>query len=256
MEKEIYRYMRAGEDVFRDRCAADIEQFRKGLFELIIYDGGKRVDVDAAVQVCMTDIDFNFGANIFMLNQYDTDEQNRRYEEKFTEIFNSAAVPLYWEGTEPSRGELRYARETANDVYRRPPADVVVDFCRENGIRMKGHPLFWHEFIPGWLMDYTWDELKFVIEKRFREISERYADQVERFDVVNEPSRIYDVYMRDRSGRAPYLVPADDYCVWLFRLAEQYFPSNTLILNDTVGAVFHEFRGKYSGFYLNIKDLL
>lgn len=51
-------------------------------------------------------------------------------------------------------------------------------------------------------------------------------------------------------------MPDDDYCLWLFRLASQYFPANKLILNDTVGASFHEFRGKYSGFYLNIKELL
>ena len=62
----------------------------------------------------------------------------------------------------------------------------------------------------------------------FAEISERYAGCVERFDVVNEPSRIYDVYMRDRASRdAAYLLPEDDYCVWMFNLARQYFPANT-----------------------------
>ena len=257
MEKEIYRHLRAGEDYYKDRCDADIERFRKGLFELIVVENGKPVTGEVTVEAHMTDIDFNFGANIFMLNQYDTDAQNRLYEEKFTKLFNSAAIPLYWEGTEPAEGQLRYAKETPNDVYRRPPADMAAEFCRERGIRMKGHPLFWHEFVPKWLMNYSWDELKPIIAKRFGEISERYAGCVERFDVVNEPSRIYDVYMRDRASRdAAYLLPEDDYCVWMFNLARQYFPSNTLILNDTVGAAFHEFRGKYSGYWLLINDLL
>lgn len=62
--------------------------------------------------------------------------------------------------------------------------------------------------------------------------------------------------MRDRARGGSFPLPKDDYCLWLFNLARQLFPSNTLILNDTVGASFHEFRGKYSGYYLNIKDLL
>lgn len=256
MDKEIYRFIRDGEAYVQERADADIERFRKGLFELIICRGGKPLTGDVSVEAELTDIDFNFGANIFMLNQYDSDEQNRLYEREFMKIFNSAAIPLYWEGTEPEQGRLRYSRETPNDIYRRPPADIVADFCEANGIRMKGHPLFWHEFIPAWLGKYTFGELKYFIEKRFSEISERYAKRCERFDVVNEPSRIYDVYMRDRRGSGTYILPDDDYCVWLFGLARRYFPANTLILNDTVGAAFHEFRGKYSGYYLNIKDLL
>lgn len=256
MEKNIAKHLRAGEDVYRDRADSDIERYRKGLFELVICENGRPVEGDVRVKASMTDIDFNFGANIFMLNQYDTDAQNRLYEKKFTKLFNSAAIPLYWEGTEPQQGYLRYDRETPNDVYRRPPAAMAADFCEANGLHMKGHPLFWHEFVPGWLYQYTFSEMKYLIEKRFSEIAQRFADRCERFDVVNEPSRIYDVYMRDRRSGTHYILPEDDYCVWAFQLARRYFPGNTLILNDTVGACFHEFRGKYSGFYLNIKDLL
>ncbi len=256
MEKEMYRHIRAGEAYVSGRVDQDIERNRKGSFELIITENGKPLE-NAVVEAHMTDIDFNFGANIFMLNQYDTDEQNRLYEKKFTNLFNSASIPLYWEGTEPTEGQLRYSADTPNDVYRRPPAEMTADFCEENNLKMKGHPLFWHEFIPKWTSEYPYSELKYFIEKRFYEISELFAKRCERFDVVNEPSRIYDVYMesRDTTWRH-YILPEDDYCVWLFELARKYFPANTLILNDTVGAVFHEFRGKYSGYYLNIKDLL
>ena len=256
MEKDIAKYIRAGEDYVRDRADAEIERNRKGLFELVLCENGQPIGGDVRVEARMTDIDFNFGANIFMLNQYDTDAENRRYEKEFTKIFNSAAIPLYWEGTEPVESVLRYSADTPNNVYRRPPADFVADFCEDHGLRMKGHPLFWHEFIPAWLKKYTFGEIKYLVERRFAEISERYADRCERFDVVNEPSRIYDVYMTSRGGNWTYILPEDDYCIWAFNLARRYFPANTLILNDTVGASFHEFRGKYSGYYLNIKDLL
>lgn len=255
-ENKVYQYIKDGESAFSARADRDIERNRKGDFELVISDAEGNPVKGAKVNVRMTQIDFNFGANIFMLGEYDTDEQNRRYEEEFCKLFNSAAVPLYWEGTEPTRGYLRYSTDTKRDCYRRPPADAVRDFCRDRGLRMKGHPLFWHEFVPHWLPD-DFNELKPFIVKRFEEISERYAKDFERFDVVNEPSRIYDVYMRDRRNpRAKCIVPDDNYLPWIFGLADRLFPTNTLILNDTVGASFEEFRGKYSGFYLNIASLL
>ena len=254
--KELEQWLRDGECVYTARADRDIERHRKGDFELVLYDEKGELLKGAQVEAQMLDIDFNFGANIFMLGEYESEEKNRLYEEKFLALFNSASVPLYWEGTEPREGYLRYDRDTPRDVYRRPPGDAVRDFCKEKGLHMKGHPLFWHEFIPHWLPD-DFKELKLLIVKRFGEIAERYRDDVEMFDVVNEPSRIYDVYMRDRRqpGRKS-IVPEEDYCVWVYDLARKYFPANKLIFNDTVKAAFDEFHGKYSCFYLTAKDLI
>jgi hypothetical protein len=44
----------------------------------------------------MTALDFHFGCNIFMLGEYDSPEKNKLYEEKFTALFNTATLPLYW----------------------------------------------------------------------------------------------------------------------------------------------------------------
>lgn len=253
---KVYQMIQKGESVFLERAERDIERNRKGSFELVfLYKDGKCPE-KAKVHAKLKRIDFNFGANIFMLGEYDDSERNKLYGEKFCKLFNSASIPLYWEGTEPQQGYLRYAKGTKRDVYRRPPADEMEEFCLAHGLRMKGHPLFWHEFVPKWLPD-DYRDLKPLIVKRFSEIAERYKDTVESFDVVNEPSRIYDVYMRDRRNHErKCIVPEDDYCLWMFDLARKYFPSNKLILNDTMEASFMEFRGKYSGYYLNIKDLL
>lgn len=255
MEKQIAKFLRESSLYADSRVRAETERNRKGLFELILTENGKPISEEAVVTAKLTDIDFRFGANIFMLGQYG-DQRDRLYEEKFTKLLNAATVPLYWEGTEPQKGQTRYSADTPDDIYRRPPADKVVSFCEKNRLHMKGHPLFWHEFIPAWTSVMPYSELKKYIVKRFTEISERYAGKIELFDVVNEPSRVYDVYMRDRRGRGAFILPEDDYCMWLFDLARRLFPSNRLILNDTVGASFHEYRGKYSGYYLNIKDLL
>lgn len=160
MDSEIRRYLREGESYVRNRAIADIERTRKGLFELRFFKNGKPVQQNLRAVLKQTDLDFNFGANIFMLEQYETEEKNRLYKKEFLKIFNSASIPLYWEGTEPQEGHLRYDRGMPNDVYRRLPAVEVADFCEAHGLRMKGHPLFWHEFIPSWLTKYTFTEQK------------------------------------------------------------------------------------------------
>lgn len=251
----IYSYLERSESVYSARADRDIEINRKGNFELILRDKNGEIIKNARVSVKLDDLDFNFGANIFMLGEYKDEEKNRLYEEKFLNIFNSASIPLYWGGTEPRQNYLRYTEDTPRDVFRRPPLDTVIKFCKEHGLKMKGHPLYWHEFIPSWLPE-RFEDLLPLLAKRFDEISSHCGFDVERFDVVNEPSRIYQVHMRDRRNGRFHHVPPDDYCIRLFEMARRYFPANTLILNDTVGASFTDFRGKYSGYYLNIKDLL
>lgn len=252
---EISKYLRDGEKVLQTRADRDIKRNRTDRFTICFRDKGELVSDNIRIKVKLTELDFKFGANIFMLGEYDDNARNRLYESEFCKLFNSATVPLYWEGTEPEKGLLRYDVSSKHDIYRRPPADYVVDFCRQHNLHMKGHVLLWHEFIPKWLPD-NYSDIKPLLAKRFREIGERYHNTIEMFDVVNEPSRIFDVSMRDRYSQAKYFVPDDDYISWAFRLAEQYMPANKLILNDTVQASFHEFRGKYSGYYLNIQSLL
>lgn len=94
MESEIRRYLREGESYVRNRAIADIERTRKGLFELRFFKNGKPVQQNLRAVLKQTDLDFNFGANIFMLEQYETEEKNRLYEKEFLKIFNSASIPL------------------------------------------------------------------------------------------------------------------------------------------------------------------
>lgn len=255
MKERLEAYLKESEATYRERTEHDIQQNRKGNFELILIDREGKPLENCAVTAELLSLDFNFGCNIFMLGEYDSLEKNKLYEEEFTSLFNTATLPLYWEGTEPREGYLRYKKGTPHDVYRRPPLEETIEFCEKNHLRMKGHPLFWHEFVPDWLPD-RYADLKPHIERRFEEIASICGGRVEAFDVVNEPSRIYDVHIRDRKSGRKHLVPDDNYCEALFYLAKRYFPSSKLILNDVTGAVFDEFRGKYSGFYLLIEKYL
>ena len=207
------------------------------------------------VKYCLKRHDFDFGCNLFMLDQYETAEENDRYLTLWKKLFNTAVVPVYWEGTEPQQGLLRYDDHNGVNMYRRPPARKVVDYCKANNITPKGHPLFWHEFIPSWLPK-NWNELFPLIEKRFAEISELFAEDIPVFDVVNEPSRIWDMTFEHASDGYTMLNPPEDYLEQLLTLGKKYFPNNQLILNDAVSASFMDFRGIYGGYYQLHKRLI
>ena len=239
---------------FEDRYPSELEKNRKGDFAVSVQKNGKPLE-NYTVTYTLERHDFDFGCNLFMLEQYDEKAQQDTYYAQWLRLFNTAVVPLYWEGTEPERGYLRYTADTANDVYRRPPADRVAAFCRENGVAMKGHPLFWQEFIPRWLPE-KWDELYPLIEKRFAEIAARYADKIPVFDCVNEPSRLFDQLFEYRENGWKCVFPPDDYIEQIFALGKRCFPDNTLILNEATGAAFGEFRGVFGGYYLLLEKLL
>lgn len=250
----ILEALEDSKEYFESRYEGEIEKNRKADFTVKVFKDGKPVE-NAQVSYALKKHDFDFGCNIFMLDQYSDEEQQETYCRQWLNLFNTAVVPLYWEGTEPQQGYLRYAADSPNDVYRRPPADRVVQFCQEHGVAMKGHPLFWQEFIARWLPE-DWDSLYPLIVKRFREISERYADIIPVFDCVNEPSRLFDQHFEYRKKDWKCVFPPDDYIEQMFSLADQYFPNNTLILNEATGATFGEFRGIFGGYYLLLEKLL
>ncbi len=241
----IAEMLEKSRDYYEERANRDIDKYRKGNFSIKITKDAK--PVNAEVHYKLKKIDFEFGCNIFMLDQYDDPERQEQYLEQWKHLFNTAVVPLYWEGTEPSKGELCYEKGSS-EMYRRPPADRVVEYCKQNGIAMKGHPLFWHEFIPKWLPE-DWSEILPLVEKRFDEISRRYSNDIDAFDCVNEPGRIWDMTHEHRTDGYKMITPPEGYLEQVFALGKKYFPENKLILNEAVGSSLCEFKGVWGSYY-------
>lgn len=249
----IKRALEESREYFEARYRSDLAKNRKGDFSIALLKDGK--PFEGKVSYALKKHDFDFGCNIFMLDQYEDKEQETLYHKNWENLFNTAVVPLYWEGTEPTEGYLRYSADSDNDVYRRPAPGKVIKYCKERGIALKGHPLFWHEFIARWLPE-SWDGLYPLIEKRFKEISELFGEDIPVFDCVNEPSRIWDMTHEHKNDGYKMVAPPDGYLEQLFTLGEKYFGNNELILNEATGAAFSEFKGVYGGYYLLIKELL
>ncbi len=70
-------------------------------------------------------------------------------------------------------------------------ADEIANFARQNGLRMSGHTFVWHQMQPGWFFQESGKPTtKEVVDKRLKdhifEMTKRYADVVDNWDVVNE----------------------------------------------------------------------
>lgn len=124
----------------------------------------------------------------------------------------------------------------APGVWRWEEADRIADFCRENGIRMRGHCLVWHNQFSDWMFtDADGNPVdRETFYARLREhilaVVGRYKDVVYAWDVVNEA-------MSD-GGENPYRktrlyeLCGDEFIARAFRYAREADPNALLFYND------------------------
>lgn len=128
--------------------------------------------------------------------------------------------------------------------YRWGRADSVANFCRTNGIKLRGHCLVWHAQFCDWMFtdNKGKDVSKEVFYKRLREhihtVVNRYKDVVYAWDVVNEA--MADGNGGGRWGRTPsdyresrlYKLCGDEFIAKAFQFAREADPNALLFYND------------------------
>jgi endo-1,4-beta-xylanase len=171
----------AGEKREREIVAATqaaIEKHRKADAKIRVVDAGGGPLSGVKVSVEQISQEFLFGCNIYMFDHCKTDAQNTAYKSRFADLFNYATIGFYWRWYEPRRGKPNYQY-----------TDKVVAWCREHGIRMKGHPLLWGDEagVPPWSKGQPSPEVQ---RQRVEDIIGRYQGKIEFWEVVNEPSHL------------------------------------------------------------------
>ena len=239
------KYFEENDDFMQYVVKPSIEQNRKGKAYITIVDNYGNPVKNAKVSVVQKSHEFKYGANIFMLDEMESDEKNSAYKEAFKDIFNIATIPFYWSDLEPVQGEPRYTADSPK-IYRRPAPDLCIDYCLKNGIEPKCHCLNYEAWLPKWLKDADVHYHKKCLEKRFRELAERYADVIPSWEVTNETFTPDDEYSK--------FYKEDDFVEWSFRMADRYFPTNRLIINDDYHA-WEPFRENRSQYYMQVERL-
>ncbi len=245
---------------FTDRMIErGIETNRKGLFAVRVLDGEGKPMANVPVHVKLHRHAFKFGCSLFLLDQFPDAERNLAYRDEFCRIFNYGVMPLYWDTLEPEEGAPRFAKDAA-PVYRRPPLDLIREYCHENHIGIKGHCLMYNSFNPSW-MPRDWRSLKMAVEKRSRAIAERYGDDILDLDVINEMYHVYRNAHGEFGCRDLPICDEPGHEKWCFDTAKKYFPYSRLFWNEgcfeTFGAAgASRYCGDKSVYYLMLKRWL
>ncbi len=224
-----------------------IEKNRKGDCGIKIIDKDGNPVTGVNVKINQKKHDFKYGANIFMLDEFEDEENNIKYREFFKNYFNLATVPFYWDALEPEENHPRFAKDSKK-IYRRPAPDLCVEYCEENDIQPKLHCLLYDKFTPEWLQKLPLEEAEKKYEKRVKEIAEHYKGKLYEFEVINE--------MLCPWNERTKLFYRDNVSEWAFEIAKKYLPDETLVINETfpVTNLAHE-KTRFS-YYMFIENLL
>jgi len=143
-----------------------------------------------------------------------------RYASTLAREFNflTPEYEMKWEAIHPSANRWNF-----------DPADKLVMFASEHQMKVKGHPLIWHESLPTWVnTNMSADELRRAMQEHVRTLVGHYRGRVHAWDVVNEA-------VDDNGGLRKSLFLdklGDRYIDEAFQLAHEADPDALLFYND------------------------
>ena len=173
----VFAAENAADPLTAEATSARIQKHRTADVTLTILNLDGRPLANAAVTVEQVRHKFLFGCNAFGARPQDTSETQKAYQDRFAALLNYATLPFYWGGYERQEGQTDDGR-----------LRVMAQWCRNNLIRAKGHPLCWHMIEPKWLAGRPLEEVeKLQLARITRDVTAFAAgDLIRTWDVVNE----------------------------------------------------------------------
>jgi len=142
-------------------------------------------------------------------------KDRRKYLSVLKENFNSAvhenALKWYW--IEKRKNRVSYA-----------PADTALKWCLDNGLRVRGHCVFWgvEKHIQSWIKRLDDDTLRTAMKRHAIDLLTRYKGRISEYDVNNE--MLHGDYYKKRFG--------DTIRSEMFEWCHAADPNATLYVND------------------------
>ena len=169
---------------------------------------------------------FMIGASVNIKNVSDAD-QIAMIKREFNSI--TAENAMKPQPTEPQKGEFNWK-----------DADRIADFCRQNGIKLRGHTLMWHSQIGSWMYQdekgnlLPKEEFYANMKHHIQAIVNRYKDVVYCWDVVNEAVADSPVWPgRPELRESPmYKIAGEEFIYKAFEYAHEADPDALLFYND------------------------
>ena len=155
-----------------------ISEIRKGDLNIeFITDLKIDENSNSSINLKLVNHDFKFGVSFTQLRRFWGQEYGDLYLKRFKEVFNYATIGMYWQLTD----------ERSNSKFMDNYYKGILDWSEKNDIRLKGHPLMWHEAMPNWVRNFkNIEELDGIIKEHMKRLIVSYP-QINDWDVYNEP---------------------------------------------------------------------
>eukprot|EP00590_Aulacoseira_subarctica_P002012 CAMPEP_0172433592 /NCGR_PEP_ID=MMETSP1064-20121228/68901_1 /TAXON_ID=202472 /ORGANISM="Aulacoseira subarctica , Strain CCAP 1002/5" /LENGTH=822 /DNA_ID=CAMNT_0013181615 /DNA_START=43 /DNA_END=2511 /DNA_ORIENTATION=- len=160
-----------------------------GLRDLVAHKCCKHVDIGAAVMPCLL-FDENAKDGYVYVDTVPANNSTR-YAEVLNREFNAVVIEhhLKWSPLcETLPGPMFFGKESCTRVgrYDFHHCDLIVDWCLERNIKVKGHVLVWHVTSPEFLNDYTPEVLREQLRRHIYTVVGHFRGRIHCWDVVNE----------------------------------------------------------------------
>ena len=155
-----------------------IEKLRKGVAKLEFFIEGNNINLTTAqAKVELVNHHFNFGVSMTQVGPYAGTKYHKMYRDRVTELFNFVTLGFYWAARDERRNLSRYTLRMREKV----------NWAEKNNLKIKGHPLLWHESLPKWVTDFEdLEDLEKIIYRRIKDLILTYPE-IDYWDVYNEP---------------------------------------------------------------------
>ncbi|MCL6590516.1 MAG: endo-1,4-beta-xylanase [Firmicutes bacterium] len=189
---------------------ARIEQIRKRDAQIMVTNTSGQPMPGVSVQVKQTKNDFMFGCCLARAPM-----SNTQYLDFFKKYFEWAVCEneMKWYSNEPSQGNINYT-----------DADYMYDWCVANGIKMRGHCIFWEveQYVPSWVRNLTGSALQSAVDGRLNSVVPHFKGKVPEWDINNE--MLHGNFFRSRLG--------DSIVKYMFERTKALDPACVCYVND------------------------
>lgn len=159
-----------------------INTHRKGIAEIQFVMENKVLSDTAELNFELFSHEFNFGVSMTQARGFSGTTYFEKYKHYTKALFNFVTVGFYWAAYHKQRKDL-----DSFDAYLKGN----IKWALENNIKVKGHPLLWHESLPKWVVNFKDSEqLDSIIKNRIQHLIESNPE-IKYWDVYNEPVAVF-----------------------------------------------------------------
>ena len=152
-----------------------IDKYRKGKAKLLLVLNDQKTE-SANLKLELANHAFNFGVSMTQEGAFEGTAYQDMYRQRVSEVFNFVTLGFYW-GARDEKRDLIGFNKTMDDK---------ISWAVRNKLKIKGHPLLWHESLPKWVINNNDpEELEKIIYIRIKDLILSYPE-IKYWDVYNE----------------------------------------------------------------------